>query len=171
MPYNPSLSAQCSVISRRSSTTLNMTLIEQPHYNHSQDEVSSLVTALVLSKLLQHETGRYVFPGSFPDHHCRVRVQVWPLTPGSFESGPTPIEPSFVNGTTGHLSGDKSPKTNGMVVDDDNGTSQKVNVICFVSPFLILPCSPCCTYATPSIEHREAFATYARLMLEVNRLS
>ena len=51
---------------------------------------------------------------------------------------------------------------------------QKVNVICFVSPFLILPCCPCCTYATPmyhSIEHREAFSKDARLMLEVNRLS
>jgi len=61
--------AQCSVISRRSSTTLKTTLIEQPHYNHSKDEVSSLVTALLLSKLLQHKTDRYVFPGSFPDSH------------------------------------------------------------------------------------------------------
>ena len=75
---SPSLSAQCPVISRRSSTTLNTTLIEQPHHNHFQDEVSSLVTALLLSKLLQHMTDRYVFPGSCPDHHCWVRV----LTPG-----------------------------------------------------------------------------------------
>ena len=61
--------AQCSVTYRHSSTTLNTTLLEQPHYNHSQDDVSSLDTALLLSKLLQHKTDRYVFPGSFPDHH------------------------------------------------------------------------------------------------------
>ena len=30
--------AQCSVISLRSSTTLNITHIEQPHYNHSQEK-------------------------------------------------------------------------------------------------------------------------------------
>jgi histone deacetylase 1/2 len=44
-------------------------------------------------------------------------------TPTTTESGPTPIESSVVNGTTDHLSGDKSPTTNGMVVDDENGTS------------------------------------------------
>ncbi|OJA18800.1 hypothetical protein AZE42_00840 [Rhizopogon vesiculosus] len=44
-------------------------------------------------------------------------------TPTTIESGPTPIEPSVVNGTTDHTSGDKSPKTNGMVVDHDNGAS------------------------------------------------
>jgi len=58
-----------SVISRCSSTTINTTLIEQPHCNHFQDEVSSLDTALLLSNLLQHKTDRYVFPGSFPDHN------------------------------------------------------------------------------------------------------
>ena len=45
-PLQDYILAQCSVISRRSSATLNTTLIEQPHYNHSQDEVSSLVLAL-----------------------------------------------------------------------------------------------------------------------------
>ncbi|KAG1755026.1 histone deacetylase complex catalytic component RPD3 [Suillus paluster] len=45
-------------------------------------------------------------------------------TPTTTESGPTPIEPAAVNGTTDHLSGDKSPKTNGtVVVDDAQGTS------------------------------------------------
>ena len=68
-PLRGYILAQCSVISRRSSTTLNTTLIEQPHYNHSQDEVSSLVTALLLSKLLQHKTDRYIFPGSFTGRH------------------------------------------------------------------------------------------------------
>jgi hypothetical protein len=68
-PLRGYILAQCSIISHRSSTTINMTLIEQPHYNHSQDQVCSLVTALLLSKLLQHKTDRYVFPGSFPDDH------------------------------------------------------------------------------------------------------
>jgi len=67
-PLRGYIIGQCSVISRRSSTTFNRTLTEQPHYNHSKDEVSSLVTAILLSKLLQHKTNRYVFPGSFPDH-------------------------------------------------------------------------------------------------------
>ena len=44
-------------------------------------------------------------------------------TPTTTESGPTPIEPSVINGVTDYLSGDKSPRTNGMVVDDDNGTN------------------------------------------------
>jgi hypothetical protein len=49
-------------------------------------------------------------------HQCGSPHPEW-ASPTTTESGPTPIEPSFVN------SGDKSPKTNGMVVDDDNGTS------------------------------------------------
>jgi hypothetical protein len=44
-----------------SSTTLKTTFIDQLHYNRSQDEISSLVAALLLSKF---------FSGSFPDHHC-----------------------------------------------------------------------------------------------------
>jgi hypothetical protein len=37
------------------------TRTKQPHYSHHQDGVFSLVTALVLSKLRQHKTDRYVF--------------------------------------------------------------------------------------------------------------
>jgi hypothetical protein len=39
----------------------NPTRTNQPHYSHHQDGVFSLVTALVLSKLRQHKTDRYVF--------------------------------------------------------------------------------------------------------------
>jgi len=39
----------------------NPTRTKQPHYSHHQDGLSSLVTALVLSKLRQHKTDRYVF--------------------------------------------------------------------------------------------------------------
>jgi hypothetical protein len=39
----------------------NPTRTKQPHSSHHQDGVSSLVTALVLSKLRQHKTDRYIF--------------------------------------------------------------------------------------------------------------
>jgi len=45
-------------------------------------------------------------------------------TPTATESGPTSIEPSVVNDTTGHLSGDKLPKTDGMAVDDNGTTAE-----------------------------------------------
>jgi histone deacetylase 1/2 len=46
-------------------------------------------------------------------------------TPTTTESGPTPIEPVAINGTTDHHLDDKSPKTNGTVavVDDATVTS------------------------------------------------
>jgi hypothetical protein len=47
--------------SPHSSAAHNPTPPKQPHYSHHQDEVSSLVTALVLSKFRQHKTDRYVF--------------------------------------------------------------------------------------------------------------
>jgi len=68
-------------------------------------------------------------PGAGPSGHTNV---VCPTlsghlmeasTPTATEGGPTSIKPSVVNGTTGHPSGDKSPKTNDMVVNDGNGTS------------------------------------------------
>jgi hypothetical protein len=39
----------------------NPTRTKKPHYIHHKDGVFSLVTALVLSKLRQDETDRYVF--------------------------------------------------------------------------------------------------------------
>ena len=56
-PLQDYILAQCSAISRRSSATLNTTLIEQPHYNHSQDEASSPVIALpVVAVAAAHDT-------------------------------------------------------------------------------------------------------------------
>ena len=39
----------------------NPTRTKQPHYSHHKDEVFSLITVLVLSKLRQDETDRSVF--------------------------------------------------------------------------------------------------------------
>ena len=64
-PFRSCILAQCSVISRRSSTRHSLTNCATTTPKRS---ILSRTT-LLLSKLLQHKTDRCVFPGSFPDHH------------------------------------------------------------------------------------------------------
>ena len=60
-------------------------------------------------------------------HECRSPHPEW-ASPATTESGPTPIEPSFVDGTTGHFSGDKSPKRMAWWLTTIMEQAQKVNV-------------------------------------------
>ena len=59
-----------SVAFLRSSAALNPTPMKQPNFSNTQAEVPLLVTVLVLSKLLQYGTNKYVFPIAVANNFC-----------------------------------------------------------------------------------------------------
>jgi hypothetical protein len=75
----------CLLTSPHSSTTLNLTPMNQPHYNNSQDKASSSIFILLLSKLLQHKTDRCVLPGSLSNpHNLIMSYLAFPASPDLF---------------------------------------------------------------------------------------